>query len=62
MLSERKSRGSRREVDVHDDAVDAARFYERHGFVPAAGHPLRLYRRMKDIRSSLDQAGHGEGP
>lgn len=40
------------------DAVDggAARFYERHGFVPAPDHRLRLYRRMKDIRASLDQA------
>lgn len=39
------------------DAVDdhAASFYERHGFVPAPGHRLRLHRRMKDIRASLDQ-------
>ena len=37
---------------VNDDAV---RFYERHGFVPAPGHRLRLYRRMKDIRASLDR-------
>ncbi|MGH9189117.1 MAG: GNAT family N-acetyltransferase [Acidimicrobiales bacterium] len=38
------------------DAVDekAARFHERHGFAPAPGHPLRLYRRMKDARKSLD--------
>lgn len=38
-------------VDAVDDV--AARFYERHGLVPAAGHRLRLYRRMKDIRASL---------
>jgi predicted N-acetyltransferase YhbS len=41
-------------VDAVDD--DAARFYERHGFVPAPGHRLRLYRRVKDIRASLDWA------
>ncbi len=41
-------------VDAVDD--DAARFYERHGFVPVPGHQQRLYRRMKDIRASLDQA------
>lgn len=39
------------------DAIDqaAVRFYERHGFVPAPEHPFRLYRRMKDIRMSLDK-------
>ena len=39
------------------DAVDqaAVRFYERHGFVPAPEHPFRLYRRMKDIRVSLEK-------
>ncbi len=41
-------------VDAVDD--DAVRFYERNGFVSAPGHRLRLYRRMKDIRASLDQA------
>jgi hypothetical protein len=37
------------------DAIDnnAAGFYARHGFIPAPGHTLRLYRRMKDIRASL---------
>ncbi|HWI05090.1 MAG TPA: GNAT family N-acetyltransferase [Acidimicrobiales bacterium] len=37
------------------DALDeqAARFYERHGFIRAPEHPLRLYRRMKDVRASL---------
>ena len=41
-------------VDAVDE--DAARFYERHGFVPAPQQPLRLYRRMKDVRASLDAA------
>jgi predicted N-acetyltransferase YhbS len=38
------------------DAIDesAARFYERYGFIRAPEHPLRLYRRMKDLRASLD--------
>lgn len=30
----------------------AARFYLHHGFVVVPDHPLRLYRRMKDIRAS----------
>jgi GNAT superfamily N-acetyltransferase len=40
------------------DAIDeqAARFYAHHGFVPAPEHQLRLYRRMKDIRLSLEVA------
>ena len=38
-------------VDAIDD--DAAKFYTHHGFIPAPGHPLRLCRRMKDIRASL---------
>jgi GNAT superfamily N-acetyltransferase len=37
-------------VDALDDA--AARFYVHHGFVAVPEHPLRLYRRMKDIRAS----------
>lgn len=39
------------------DAIDerAARFYQRHGFTPTLGDDLRLYRRMKDIRASLDR-------
>lgn len=38
------------------DAIDenAATFYARHGFLPTPDHPLRLYRRMKDIVRSLD--------
>lgn len=42
-------------VDAIDDA--AASFYAHHGFLAAPEHPLRLYRRMKDIRASLDQQG-----
>lgn len=38
-------------VDAIDE--DAASFYRRHGFVPTPEHPLRLYRRMRDIRASL---------
>ena len=41
-------------VDAVDDA--AVRFYERYRFVAAPGHPNRLYRRMKDIRASLERA------
>ncbi|MHB8296251.1 MAG: GNAT family N-acetyltransferase [Acidimicrobiales bacterium] len=37
-------------VDAIDEA--AARFYAHHGFVVVPDHPLRLYRRMKDIRAS----------
>lgn len=39
-------------VDAIDDG--AARFYERHGFIPTPEHPRRLYRRMKDVRASLE--------
>lgn len=42
-------------VDAVDE--DAAHFYGRHGFVPAPQQPLRLYRRMKDVRASLDASG-----
>jgi GNAT superfamily N-acetyltransferase len=38
-------------VDAIDD--EAAKFCAHRGFIPAPGHPLRLYRRMKDIRASL---------
>lgn len=41
-------------VDAVDD--DAARFYERHGFVATPEHPRRLYRRTKDIRRSLEDS------
>jgi len=38
------------------DAIDerATAFYRCHGFLTAPDHPLRLYRRMSDIRASLD--------
>jgi predicted N-acetyltransferase YhbS len=38
-------------VDALDD--QAARFYQRFGFISAPEHPLRLFRRIKDIRASL---------
>jgi ribosomal protein S18 acetylase RimI-like enzyme len=40
------------------DALDeqAAGFYRRHGFTDTLDRPLRLYRRMKDIRASLQPA------
>jgi predicted N-acetyltransferase YhbS len=38
-------------VDAIDD--QSAAFYRRHGFIPAPEHDRRLYRRMKDIRASL---------
>lgn len=37
-------------VDATDET--AARFYTRQGFIAVPDHPLRLYRRMKDIRAS----------
>ncbi len=40
-------------VDAIDDA--AVRFYERFGFIAAPEHPRRLYRRMKDVRASLER-------
>lgn len=40
-------------VDAIDDA--AVRFYERFGFIAAPEHSRRLYRRMKDIRTSLER-------
>ena len=42
------------------DAIDqsAADFYRHHGFTDTLDHPLRLYRRVKDTRASLeDQIG-----
>jgi GNAT superfamily N-acetyltransferase len=40
------------------DALDeqAAGFYRRHGFVGPLDNPLRPFRRMKDVRASLDAA------
>jgi GNAT superfamily N-acetyltransferase len=39
-------------VDAIDD--DAIRFYARYGFVSLPENPRRLFRRMKDIRASLE--------
>lgn len=40
------------------DAIDenAAGFYARFGVIAVPEHPLRLYRRMSDIRRSLERA------
>lgn len=45
-------------VDAIDEA--AARFYAHHGFLAVPEHPLRLYRRIKDIKASLDQQPPGD--
>ena len=45
-------------VDAADEP--AAAFYRRHGFLEAPGHPLRLYRRVKDVRASLARAAGTE--
>ncbi len=39
------------------DAIDerAAGFYRRHGFTEALDHPQRLYRRLKDVRASMQR-------
>ncbi len=44
------------------DAIDeeAVRFYQQFGFITAPEHPRRLFRRMKDIRVSLDQSPHDD--
>jgi predicted N-acetyltransferase YhbS len=39
-------------VDAIDD--DTVRFYARHGFSSLPENPRRLFRRMKDIRASLE--------
>jgi hypothetical protein len=38
------------------DSIDAQAtgFYRHEGFITAPEHPLRLYRRIKDIRASLE--------
>jgi ribosomal protein S18 acetylase RimI-like enzyme len=37
------------------DALDerAVAFYARHGFIALPGNPMRLFRRLKDVRASL---------
>jgi ribosomal protein S18 acetylase RimI-like enzyme len=44
-------------VDAVDE--DAAAFYQRYGFVRTPENPLRLYRRMNDVRASLDSSADG---
>jgi predicted N-acetyltransferase YhbS len=44
-------------VDAVDE--DAAAFCQRYGFVRIPENPLRLYRRMKDVRASLDSSADG---
>ena len=44
-------------VEAVDD--NASAFYELYGFVRAPEHPLRLYRRMKDVRASIDSSTDG---
>ena len=46
-------------VDAIDDA--AVRFYAHHGFLAVPEHPLRLYRRIKDIRLSLTPHADSDG-
>jgi predicted N-acetyltransferase YhbS len=41
-------------VDAVDDS--AAAFYQHYGFIRTPENPLRFYRRMKDVRASLDSA------
>lgn len=41
-------------VDAVDDS--AAGFYQRYGFIRTPENPLRFYRRMKDVRASLDSS------
>ena len=39
-------------VDAIDD--NAVGFYQRWGFIPAPDNPMRLYRKMSDIRASVN--------
>ena len=41
-------------VDAVDDS--AAAFYQHYGFIRTPENPLRFYRRMKDVRASLDSS------
>lgn len=41
-------------VDAIDN--DAVAFYARHGFIAVPEQPRRLYRRMKDVRASLERS------
>lgn len=44
-------------VDAIDDR--AAEFYRGRGFIEAPGNPLRLFRKVSDIRRSIDSATDG---
>jgi predicted N-acetyltransferase YhbS len=44
-------------VDAVDDS--AAAFYQRYGFIQTPENPLRFYRRVKDVRASLDSSAVG---
>ena len=42
---------------VVDAVLDsAAAFYQHYGFIPTPENALRFYRRMKDVRASLDSS------
>jgi hypothetical protein len=43
-------------VDAIDD--EAAKFYVHYGFIPAPGHPLRFYRRMKTSAPACTDSRH----
>jgi GNAT superfamily N-acetyltransferase len=44
-------------VDATDE--QAAQFYARHGFIAVPEYPSRLFRRMKDVRMSLEAGANG---
>jgi GNAT superfamily N-acetyltransferase len=44
-------------VDAADDS--AAAFNQHYGFVRTPENPLRFYRRMKDVRASVDSSADG---
>lgn len=46
-------------VDAIDEAAE--RFYAHHGFLAIPEHPTRLYRRIKDVRASLNPGAHPDG-
>jgi GNAT superfamily N-acetyltransferase len=48
--------GGIRAFTVHAKDAAARRFYERFGFVPSPTDPLHLYRLIKDLRCSLEEA------
>jgi hypothetical protein len=44
-------------VDTVDE--EGAAFYQRYGFIRTPEYPIRLYRRMNDVRASLDSPADG---